>query len=154
MWSNDCWPEMERKARWGDVPDASVSRIDLSGVLGDLPAVPLALQMAGGQVKLQAKLNVTAASRLRRRVLETDQQHCLPSRQTKRLALPSNIACPFSVPTRFVSSCEPLPPDMIFIIRRPMTLPDSNARDTVEKKGPNIALLSEQRNAAVVKCLA
>src|SRR6202161_4979910 len=72
----------------------------------------------------------------------------------KRLALASNIACTFSITIKLASSCEPLPPDMIFIIRRPMTLPDSNARDTVEKKGPNIALLSEQRNAAVVKCLA
>jgi hypothetical protein len=50
----------------------------------------------------------------------------------KRLALASSKACTFSVTIKFVSSREPLPPDMIFIIRRPMTLPDSNAKNTVE----------------------
>jgi hypothetical protein len=50
----------------------------------------------------------------------------------ERLALASNIACTFSVTIKFASSCAPLPPDMIFIIRRPMTLLDSNAKNTVE----------------------
>src|SRR5580692_5120871 len=55
-----------------------------------------------------------------------------------RLALASSMALSFSVTIKCASSCEPRPPDIIFIIRRPMTLPDSNASDTVEKKGENI----------------
>jgi hypothetical protein len=54
-------------------------------------------------------------------------------RATLKRRLPvSNIACTVSITIKFASSYEQLPPDTIVIIRSPMTLPDSNAKNAVE----------------------
>jgi len=77
------------------------------------------------------KSNVTVVSRLRRRF-------AVPiNYATRRAASPE--ACTglkhgvyFFHHHYCALSCEPLPPDIIFIIRRPITLPDSNAKNMVE----------------------